>query len=493
MARTIQHLIMAVSALGACCAQAANLKDKSKTVAFVHTAVVPMDREHILTDQTVVVTDGKITALGPASKVKVPQGAVRIDGWGRYLLPALSDMHVHVEGESWNALLSPETKATSKNLPFEDLLFPYVANGVTTVQVLSGTHELLPVRGRIAEGEMLAPRLILARMIDAPDKAWPPPLSSWVSTAEEARNATLKAKADGYDKMKVYSFLSKETYDAVIATAKEQRMDVIGHVPYALSVEYVVDAGQKMIAHTEEVAKHAHGDYSKERVSYFAGRIADGGVWLTPTLVTTRRILDEFSDPDGLFASPEAAYSGHPVQRDIWSFISKMYQGIPAESRTRIRDDFEKFQRPFTKVFHDKGGQLMTGTDSLLPRLVPGFALHQELHELVGVGLTPYEALRTSTTVPYEYLGEAKEAGTIEVGKRTDLILVDANPLENIAAASRIAGVMMRGRWIGKAEIDRRMRKISGAAAGSNGPAGAGKAGGAVAPHDHPHPHAKHD
>jgi imidazolonepropionase-like amidohydrolase len=195
MARTIQHLIMAVSALGACCAQAANLKDKSKTVAFVHTAVVPMDREHVLTDQTVVVTDGKITALGPASKVKVPQGAVRIDGRGRYLLPALSDMHVHVEGESWNALLSPETKAASKTLPFEDLLFPYVANGVTTVQVLSGTHELLPVRGRIAEGEMLAPRLILARMIDAPDKAWPPPLSSWVSTAEEARNATLKAKA----------------------------------------------------------------------------------------------------------------------------------------------------------------------------------------------------------------------------------------------------------------------------------------------------------
>jgi imidazolonepropionase-like amidohydrolase len=460
MTRTI-NLALAVFAMSTPCAQASSLKAQSNTVAFVHAAVVPMDRERILPDQTVVVVDGSIAALGPASKVKVPRKALRIDARGRYLLPALSDMHVHVEGESWNALLSPEALAASKTVPFEDFLFPYVANGVTTVQVLSGTHELLPVRGQIAAGELLAPRLILARMIDGPKKAWPPPLSSWVSTAEEARSATRQAKADGYDKMKVYSFLTKETYDAVIATAKEQHMDVIGHVPYALSVQYVVDAGQKMIAHTEEVAKHAHGDYSPERISYFAAKIADGGVWMTPTLVTTRRIIEEVSDRDGLFSRPESVYVQHPMQRGIWSFISNMYQQIPPGAQTKIRDDFEKFQKPFTKVFHDKGGQLMTGTDSLLPRLVPGFALHQELQELVDVGLTPYEALRTSTTIPYEYLGESREAGTIEVGKRPDLLLVDANPLEDISAASKIAGVMMRGRWIGREEIDRRMREIA--------------------------------
>jgi imidazolonepropionase-like amidohydrolase len=327
------------------------------------------------------------------------------------------------------------------------------------------------VRGQIAKEEMLAPRLILARMIDGPKKAWPPPIATWVSTAEEARTATLKAKVDGYDKMKVYSFLTKETYDAVIATAKEQHMDVIGHIPYALSVEYVVDAGQKIIAHTEEVAKHAHGDYSPERIAYFAKRIADGGVWMTPTLITTRRIIEETSDRDGLFSGPEAKYVQHPMQRDIWKFIANMYQQIPPDAQTKIRDDFEKFQRPFTKVFHDKGGQLMTGTDSLLPRLVPGFALHQELKELVDVGLTPYEALRTSTTIPYEYLGESKEAGTIEVGKRTDLLLVEANPLDDISAASKIAGVLMRGRWVGRAEIDRRMQEISAQTAASNVPA----------------------
>ena len=486
MSRTILFA-MAVSAMCASYAQAHDLKTQpnavaiyardhgqtaqSSTVAFVHAAVVPMDRERILSDHTVIVVNGRIAVLGPASKVKIPRGAQWIDARGRYLLPALSDMHVHVEGESWNALLSPEARAASKTAPFEDFLFPYVANGVTTVQVLSGTQELLPVRGQIAAGELLAPRLILAKMIDGPDKAWPQPISSWVKTAEEARDATIQAKADGYDKMKVYSFLTKETYDAVIATAKEQHMDVIGHIPYALSVEYVVDAGQKMIAHTEEVAKHADGDYSPERISYFAGRIADAGVWMTPTLVTTRRIIEEVSDRDELFSRPEAKYVRHPMQRDIWKFIANMYQEIPPDAQTKIRDDFEKFQRPFTKVFHDKGGQLMTGTDSLMPRLVPGFALHQELHELVDVGLTPYQALRTSTTIPYEYLGESSEAGTIEVGKRSDLLLVEANPLEDVSAASKIAGVMMRGRWIGRTEIDRKMRKISGEPAGSSAPA----------------------
>ena len=436
-------------------------KATSGTIAFVGAAVIPMDRERVLEDQTVVVVDGRIREIGPAAAVKVPQGASRIDGRGRFLIPALADMHVHVEGESWEKLLSPEAKAASKATPFEDFLFPYVANGVTTVQVLSGTRELLPVRGQIAQGELFAPRLILARMIDGPDKAWPPPLADWVATADEARDATRRAKADGYDKMKVYSFLTKETYDAVVATAKEQRMDVIGHVPYALSVEYVVDAGQKMIAHTEEVAKHADGDYSPERINYFAKRIADGGVWMTPTLVTTRRILDEFTDPDGLYRAPEAIYAQHPMQKDVWSFISNMYKGIPAPDRARLRTDFDKFQKPFTKVFHDRGGQLMTGTDALMPRLVSGFALHQELQEFVDVGLTPYEALRASTTVPHEYLGEDKDAGTIAVGKRTDLLLVDANPLEDISAAAKISGVLMRGRWIDRDEIDRRMAKIA--------------------------------
>jgi imidazolonepropionase-like amidohydrolase len=138
----------------------------------------------------------------------------------------------------------------------------------------------------------------------------------------------------------------------------------------------------------------------------------------------------------------------------------KLYLPIPAAGKEKIRMDFEKFQRPLTKAFFDRGGKMMAGSDTILPGLVPGFALHGELREMVDVGMTPYQALRTSTTTPFEYLGEAARAGTIEVGKFSDLVLLDADPLKDITGISKIAGVLMRGRWIGSDEIRKRMEEI---------------------------------
>ena len=431
-------------------------------IAFVHANVIPMDEERVFRDHTVVVANGEIIAIGPTSAVEVPEEALRVDARGRYLLPALCDMHVHLLSEAWNVMLRPEVRSASKDIPFESFLFPYVANGVTTVQVMMATAEDITLRGRIDRGELLGPRLILARMIDGPKKAWPPPLSTWVASATEAREAVRQAKDEGYDKIKVYSFLNRESYDAIISTAKELGMDVIGHIPMSLSVEYVLDAGQKLIAHSEEVAKHAAGNYDADRIDYFADRMAKRGVWMTPTLVTTRSILELFDDPDRLLARPEAVYFRHPIEQGVWSFlVEQLYRPIPPEARNEIREAFEKFQRPLTKAFHDKGGKLMAGSDTPWPGLVPGVALHRELRELVDVGLTPFEALRTSTTSPFEYLGESDRAGTIAVGKQTDLLLLDENPLEDISAASKIAGVLIRGRWIGTEEIHKRMRELA--------------------------------
>jgi imidazolonepropionase-like amidohydrolase len=300
-------------------------------------------------------------------------------------------------------------------------------------------------------------------MVDGPKKAWPPPLSTWVDSPAEAREAVRQAKAAGYDKIKVYSFLSRESYDAIVATARELGMDVIGHVPMSVSVEHTLDAGQKLIAHSEEIAKHAGGKYDAEGADSYADVMARRGVWMTPTLVTTRSILAFFDDPDSVFARPEARYFAHPMQRGVWSFMTaNLYAPIPAELRGRLREAFGKFQRPLTRAFHDRGGRLMAGSDTMMIGLYPGFALHGELRELVDVGLTPYEALRTSTTNPFEYLGESDRAGTVAVGKRSDLLLVDENPLEDISAASKISGVLIRGRWIGRREIDDRMQALAG-------------------------------
>ena len=442
----------------------------SRVVAFLHATVIPMDRERALYDQTVVVAGGRIVAIGPASRVRVPVGALRIDATGRYLIPALCDMHVHLLDEAWNIMVPPAAQLTGENIPHEKFLFPYVANGVTTVQELFAKPGQVDLRRRIARGELLGPRLILAATLDGPKKAWPPPLTTWVSSPREAQEAVRRAKKAGYDKIKVYSFLDRESYDAIISTAGKLKMDVIGHVPMSVSVEYVLDAGQKLIAHSEEVAKHAGGDYGAERIDDFAERMAKRGVWMTPTLVTTRSILELFDDSQSPLARPEARYFRHPMQAAVWSFmIEKLYLPTPPEARMRLRQDFERFQRPLTKAFHGKGGKLMTGTDAIIPGVVAGFAVHRELKELVEVGLTPFEALRTSTTAPFEYLGEIDKAGTIEVGKVSDLVLLNENPLADISATSKVAGVLMRGRWIGEDEIRKRMREIEGTSQTSGG------------------------
>lgn len=437
--------------------------DTTSVVAFVHANVIPMDVERVLNDQTVVVANGRIVAVGPSSTVRVPAGALQVDASGRYLLPALADMHVHLLGDAWSMMLSPEARAASAVIPDEQFLFPYVANGVTTVQVLSATPEDAAVRERIRRGELLGPRMILAPMIDGPQKAWPPPISTWVANPDEARDAVLRAKRLGYDKIKVYSFLSRESFDAIVAAANDLDMDVIGHVPMSLSVEYVISAGQKLIAHSEELAKHTRGNYSPERIDYFADLLVRSGTWMMPTLVTSRSIVGLFDDRDSIMGRPEAAYFRHPMEQGVWSVIAdSLYLRISPQGRQIIRNELAEFQRPLTRAVHAKGGKLMAGSDAPLPGLVPGYALHRELRELVDVGLTPFEALRTSTTTPFEYLRESDRAGTIAVGQHSDLLLVDANPLEDIAATTRVAGVLMRGRWIGKAEIDRRLRELAG-------------------------------
>jgi imidazolonepropionase-like amidohydrolase len=436
--------------------------DYRQGIAFTHVNVIPMDREQVLADQTVLIVADRIRNIGPAAQMDVPAGFHRIDATGQYLLPAYCDMHTHVLGEAWNMFLAPEDRISATDLDMEAFLFPYLANGVTTIQVLSATPDHIGLRESIASGEILGPRLVLASMIDGPDKAWPPPLSTWVATAEEARQAVLEASDAGYDAMKVYSFLDPASYEAIIATARDTGIDVIGHIPVALSVEHIVASGQRLIAHAEEVMKHAGGDFSETRVDRFAATIAGGKTWLVPTLVTTRSILDVFEDQEKALSRPETRFFQHPMQQGVWSFITQnLYGPIPTEQRQFIRDGFEQFQIPLVRNLNQRGVKLLAGTDTPLPSLVPGFALHRELEDLVAAGLSPYEAMRSSTTHPFEYLGELDEAGTIQAGKLANLVLLEENPLLDISNSRKIEGIVIKGRWFSGSQIRERLELIA--------------------------------
>jgi hypothetical protein len=298
-------------------------------------------------------------------------------------------------------------------------------------------------------------------MIDGPGRAWPPPISTWVSSPEEARQAVLDAHRDGYDSIKVYSFLDRDSYDAIMATAREVGMGVGGHIPLTITVAEALDAGQNLIAHSEEILKFAQKPYSQDQIDDFANTLAASDAWITPTLTTSQNILAVFEDFDTELAKPEARYL-HPMDRGIWSFIyANLYQPIPQDQRIAIRDGYLNFQRPLTRALGEAGAKMMTGTDSLIPSNVPGFSIHDELAELVSVGLSPYEALRSSTTEPFVFLDEMDQAGTIAVGKRSDLVLLGSNPVTDVAATRDISGVMLQGRWLGKEELESGLEKLA--------------------------------
>ena len=432
----------------------------SQPYAFLNANVIPMDAERVLANQTLIAQNGRITQIGTAAQTPVPADAIQIDATDKYLLPAFADMHIHLEGQAWNIMFPPQAQFSADDLDFEQILFSYLANGITTVQVMSALPEHIALRDQIERGEIIGPRLILNRMIDGPAQSWPPPINTQVATPEEARQVVRESKDMGYDGMKVYSFLQPDCYAAILATAHELDMPVIGHIPDALSVEHILASGQNLIAHAEEVMKHAKGDFSPERIEYFASLVADSDTWITPTLITSRNILAIFDDLEAELARPEMEYL-HPQAKGVWDYlINNMYLAMPPEHQEYIRRGFEDFQCPFTKALHDKGVKLMAGTDALIPTNTHGFSLHDELQELVGVGLTPFEALKTATTHPWEYLGMFEIAGTIEVGKRADLVLLNGNPLQDISNVEKVTGVMIKERWLNREDIQRRMSNL---------------------------------
>jgi imidazolonepropionase-like amidohydrolase len=429
-------------------------------MAFVGVSVVPMtEAGGVMADQTVLVQHDRILAVGARTTMTVPARAVRIDGTGKYLMPGLADMHVHLEY-------------------FEDpaILGLFLANGVTTVRNMDGRPYILVWKRQIAAGKLLGPTIYTAgRLLDGD-----PPLRSdntVVRDAAEAQTAVANQKAAGYDFVKVYTNLSLEAYRAILRAAREHDLLVTGHVPRGVSLREVFAGGQAAIEHLGDYDEAIEADDSPFRGRYqwfkrFLGMPMDQAkaatialeqararVWTVPTLIQAER---EIAPPELVhewLASPEMAY----VQADGREFWEE--QSREAAERMDA-EDWKLIARgrinrlALVRTLHQAGVPLLVGTDTPNPFVIPGFSLHQELGSFTDTGLSADVALAASTREAADFLGELDTWGTVERGKRADLLLLDANPLDSIASVRALAGVMVRGRWLPRDELTRMLAAL---------------------------------
>jgi hypothetical protein len=402
-----------------------------------------MDAERVLRGQTVVVERGAITRVGPAARVAVPAGATVVDGRGKYLMPGLTDVHVHLVGDRATQLA---------------VLRLFVAHGVTTVVNLRGTPEHLALRAEIARGALLAPTL---------HTAGPYVNEPFVTTPDEVERAVVAQQRAGYDFVKMHGDLSREAYARLMAVARREGIRVVGHSPRNLGYEAMFAERQYAVAHAEEFIYDRAGssrDFARlaPRVPEIARAAAAAGLWVMPNLTAFRNIAFQIGDLDAMLRRPEMALLPAAI-RDGWGPATNPYtRRFGPESYRGILDRYALLQA-LTRGFRDAGARLLVGTDALNTGTVPGTSAHDELALLVAAGLTPYEALRAATANAGAFLGPGDRSGTVAPGRRADLLLLDANPLADVAHARRIAGVVLRGRWVDAVELRRTLDALRGA------------------------------
>lgn len=453
--------------------------ETSSQLAITHVTVIDGTGRSAQSDQTVLIEAGRVVAVDTASKIKIPKNARTIDARGKFLLPGFWDMHVHLAGINADPSWSKQV-----------LLPLLLANGITGVRDMGGDLEaLLSWQRDIESGALLGPHIVAAGpFLAASGKKTPEQYP--VANAEEARAAVDDLKKSGADFIKIITMPSRDAFFAVADECKKQKISFVGHLPFEIGAKEASDAGMHSIEHLlysafalsfsskeaelrprlvlaekdgdaaawEAIAHEADATYSPEKAAVLFQTLKKNGTWVTPTLAS----LDITSHPEN------------------WKMDDPLLAFVPPSMAKEWRDsvnDMEMKQRAgwlarqasndwkLTGELHRAGVPLLAGSDSLDPFVFPGDSLHHELFELVRAGFTPMEAVQTATRGAAQFLGRDKELGTVEAGREADLVLLSANPLENIDNTRKVAAVVRHGAYYDRAALDSLLARAKEAAA----------------------------
>lgn len=468
-ATTVLYAIIAVSALTSCSTA------HSPAIAITHVTVIDATGAPAKLDFTVILRGSSIAAVGPSASTPVPSGAKVIDGPGKFLIPGLADMHIHLTG-------------AGEPTGSREFIIPLlVANGITTVRDMGGKVDYLKaLRAEINSGKRVGPLIFFTGpYLDGNPPSFQP--SIVVQTAPEGVAAVQKLKSEGVDFVKVQSRLQPEPYYAIAREAKKQGIRFVGHVPDSLTAAAASDAGQASIEHLTGVlldcstretelqrrqlqpapshdnqervrsrervwTKDLLDSYSSQLAESLAGKFATNQTWQVPTFPTLIHLG---------YVTPETDLANDPRLKYVPLKLRQLWeQGRKEQLDHRTAADFalraESIRRflEIVGTMNTVGVPIMAGTDAAAPNVFPGSALHEDLAYLVEAGLTPMQALQSATKRPAEFLHRAAEQGTIKAGQRADLVLLDASPLEDIHNTRKIRAVILDGQLLDRRDLD---------------------------------------
>ena len=406
-----------------------------RTTAFVDANVVPMDRDGVLSGYTVVVSRGRIVEMGPAASVRPPAGALVVNAGGKYLMPGLAEMHGHMPGGDLE----------------EIVMFLYVANGVTTVRGMLGRDGHLALRARANAGEIVAPTLYMAG---------PSFNDRSVNSPGEAEERVRRQKREGWDLLKIHPGPTRDEYDAMAVTAQQVGIRFGGHVPADVGLEHAILMGQETFDHLDGYIEYLdafEGEVDQARLEEIVRLTRDAGAWVVPTMVLWEVGIIGRGDADEMMRYPEMRY--WPAG-GVWGWGNQQRAAASRTSSERAARWVANRNRVL-KALSDGGAGILLGTDSPQIFSVPGFSIHREMKAMADAGMSAWEILVSGTRNVGEYFQGKDSFGTVAVGRRADLLLLNANPLSDVANVADRAGVMFRGRWLPEEEIQRRLEEIA--------------------------------
>ena len=437
---------------------------QERVIAITDVTVIPMDRERTLTSQTVVIRGQRIVEVGDARRVRVPNGAHRVDGRGKFLIPGLAEMHGHIPGVNAPPQL------------VNDILYLYLANGVTTVRGMLGSPNHLTLRAAAAKGEIASPTII----------AGAPSLNQNSTPSPEAAITLVTQNVQaGYDFQKVHPGPSRATYDSAVAVARRHNFTLAGHVPAQVGLRRVLEVRQHIdhldgyleaavpeainarIIHPTETISFSEviRAIQSERIPELVRATMAARVYNAPTMYLWENFFGEVNY-DSLAALPEMRYM--PAQQ-VQNWINQKKNRLQADAQEGLtaadRATLLGFRRTLLKALADGGAPIVMGSDAPQMFNVPGFSIQHEARVMAAAGMTPFQILQSGTTNVARYVSEVLrqdgDFGSIAAGKRADLMLLDRNPLQDIANLRDPAGVMVRGRWYPAEELKRELQAIA--------------------------------